>query len=103
MKRRENEIDEIVDRHLGLCNSPPSDEMEHAEERILRRLRSESVGTPKELSAESHSVRTRWTWRRFAVLAAAAVLVLVVFGLTSTMRNFAREIDAHAVVESADG
>jgi len=103
MKPRERNAEEIVDRHLALFDSPPVQEMQQAEERILRRLRSESVGLAEQSPAKSNSVRAGGRWRGRAALAAAAAVAFVVFLQMPGIRHFSRGIDAYALVESADG
>ena len=96
MKRREKNIEEFLLRHLGLFKTPPEDEMNLAESRIVNRLRS----APRTETRISESGSTVRFWRLkpvTVVLGAAAIVVLAVF------LQKPRAIDAYAVVESADG
>ena len=73
MNRRETHINEIIEQGLGQFKTPPSEEMDCARQRILRRLRSEPT------TVEVNAVRSVLKWPRFAAIAAAAAIVLVVF------------------------
>jgi uncharacterized protein (TIGR03435 family) len=104
MTHRENNDRDFVERLLGLFNSPPSEEMEQARQRILRRLRSESVHPIQEsLTVESKTLPSKWRWQAVALTVAAAAVVLGLFVGIPAIRNSNRAIDVHAVVESADG
>jgi uncharacterized protein (TIGR03435 family) len=103
MTQREKNDRDIVEQHLGLFNSPPVEEMQLAEQRILRRLRSESGGSVERFAAPVDPTRRNWSWPLYAVCAAAAALLFGFWVRTPSVRNPGPGIDVHAVVESADG
>jgi uncharacterized protein (TIGR03435 family) len=76
MKHRDKNVEEFVLKHLGLHKAPPREEMDLAEVRIEKKLRTaSSVADDFEMVP-----RRRSTFNRFAVgFAAAAAVVLVVF------------------------
>jgi uncharacterized protein (TIGR03435 family) len=91
MKRHETNLDEMLDRHLGLFKS--SKQSDAARENALSRLQSQAAdaGAPESLRDATRTL-PRWPY----LLAVAAVLVL---GVLSIIRSG----EAHAVVQSADG
>ena len=93
-EKREGNVEEFVLRHMGLFKAP-QEEMDLAEKRIQERLRS--APATAEFVNESTSVARRWKLPVLVFGTAAAVVVLMVF-LQMTL-----QIDAHAIVESADG
>ncbi len=106
MRIRKNDkknIAEILDRHLSLFNSPPPEEMERAEQRILHRLQQESLRQAEESTTVAGSARRPWRWGHLAAIGVAAALVLTVFMQMPSLRNLKQEIEVHAVVEAADG
>jgi uncharacterized protein (TIGR03435 family) len=100
MKPREKNEQGPLERHLGLFNTPPLQEMEEAKGRILRRLRSEPVRPAEDLQFEPDPVRPT---RRWQVVAAVATVAAVVVGFLMRMPAERFAIDMRARVESADG
>jgi uncharacterized protein (TIGR03435 family) len=93
MKRNEKNLDEVLDRHLGLFKA--SKQADAEKETALNRLQSHTADAIGELSSVAP---TRGLWPY--MLAAAAVLVAGVLTI-GTLRS--PRIDAHAIVQSADG
>src|SRR5262249_20735593 len=100
MKPREKNEQNMLERHLGLFNTPPSQEMEEAEDRILRRLRSQPIRPAEELQSEPDPVLPTRKWQVMAALGVAAAIV-VGFLVRIPAGRFG--IDIPARVESADG
>src|SRR5262245_28744946 len=101
MKRRDTDIDEIVDTHLGLFRTPPSGEMARAEERALRQLRSRANSVMGASSGESIARPTRWRWPLATVAAAGAIAFVV--AVRPALLRLMTGVETQAVVESADG
>jgi uncharacterized protein (TIGR03435 family) len=104
-KKNKRNIGDVVDRHLGLFNSAPAQEMNEAEERIFRRLH-EATDTADSSPAITFVHRSpKWRrWRTGLLLAGAAMIIfLVIFVRTPLVRSLKPGSDAHAAVESADG
>jgi uncharacterized protein (TIGR03435 family) len=98
MKRREEEVDQSVERHLKLFSAPPVQVIDDAKERTRLRLSMQPVGEANELPAEYGGRHSPWRWSRWRLGlagAVAAVALAVVF--------MPRGIDAGAIVEAADG
>jgi uncharacterized protein (TIGR03435 family) len=96
MKRSEKVVvDQSVDQHLSLFNSPPSAEIAGAKERALIQLRLESPAALEGPLGELPAVRPSVRWRFGLVGAAAVVAVFLSFALMPV-----RKIDARAVVET---
>ena len=96
MKGHEKNVEEFVLRHLGLFKTPPQREMDLAETRIENRLRTASMAQRANESGSDHG-RRRLN-RLVLVFGAAAVAIALALFL-----QMPRGIDAHVVVESADG
>src|SRR6185295_1478681 len=97
MKRPDKNVEGFVLRHLDLFKfkMPTQREMDHAEARILRQLRS----APKAALLENNSAQDIWRLNRLALVscvAAVAVALVLLLGIP-------RGHDASFVVESADG
>ena len=84
MKRRKEEIDKIVDVHLGLFELPPAEDMARCRERTLERLRSGAVVTAKQRVEESGS---RYSGRKWQLLVAAASVLLAALVATTLVRQ----------------
>jgi len=93
MKRNEKNLDDLLDRHLGLFK--PSKQADASKETALNRLRSHTAEAVDERSSAAPN-RGLWPY----MLAAAAILVAAVLTFVA-MRS--SRIDAHAIVQSADG
>lgn len=85
MKRREEEANQSVERHLKLFSAPPVQEIDNAKERTRRRLSIQSVGEANELPVEFGTLRSAWRWRLGLAGAAAAVVLAVI--LTSIVHR----------------
>jgi uncharacterized protein (TIGR03435 family) len=99
MKPHQNENPDIVETHLGLFRSPSDEAMSQAQERALRRLRSEPrpASAPVQLSRGLH---LNW---RFAIVGAVAAVVFVAVTQAPSVRTLMTKTDTAAVVEVADG
>ena len=98
---------DIVDSHLGLFRSPPEEQMSQAEERALRRLRSEprhdaAQSSHRYHSGRAHGSRAHRNWA-FALASAAALVLFVVLASWPSIRALLTSTDTAAVVEVADG
>src|SRR5262245_21868315 len=94
MNRRKEDIEKIVDEHLGLFDSPSFEDVAGSRERTLDRLRVvAAASSPKQANSNSRHADRRW---RISV-AAAAILLAVVVG-----RAWLRT-PTFAVVEGLDG
>jgi uncharacterized protein (TIGR03435 family) len=100
---------DIVDSHLGLFGSPPEEQISQAEERALRRLRSEPGhdAAPTPALHRLHGARTQGStvhpnWA-IAFASAAALVLFVTLASWSPIRTMLTKTDTAAVVEVADG
>ena len=75
MNRQKKETDRIVENHLGLFDSPPSDDIAASRDRTLARLRSAAAGPTRNSSL---AYTSRHSIGRFKLIAVAAVLVLAI-------------------------
>jgi uncharacterized protein (TIGR03435 family) len=77
MNRRKEDIEKIVDAHLGLFDSPSAEDVAGSRERTLERLRARAAeGSPNRANLGF----SRVDWKRWlSPLAAAAVVAFVVF------------------------
>jgi uncharacterized protein (TIGR03435 family) len=80
MNRRKEDIEKIVDAHLGLFDSPSAEDVAGSRERTLERLRARAAeGSPNGANIR-FSRFSRVDWKRWlSPLAAAAVVAFVVF------------------------
>jgi uncharacterized protein (TIGR03435 family) len=95
MNRRKEDIDKIVDAHLGLFDSPSSQDVAGSRERTFERLRERAAQGTRTAVVQS----TGWKWRLSAVAAAAAAIVVIAV-LTQWQAN---RNAAYAVVDAAGG
>ncbi|HET9218165.1 MAG TPA: TIGR03435 family protein [Terriglobia bacterium] len=97
MKRRKDNTDEFLLRHLGLFKTAPQQEMDLAEARIERRLRTVPA-LADDTATDTTSQRRQWRMKpvALAIGTIAAMILLVVSQLPET-------IDAAVVLASADG
>src|SRR5262245_23234422 len=96
MNHRKEDLDKIVDKHLGLFGSPPPQDVAGSRERILDRLRSRAANGTR--PAVVHS--TNWKWRLSAAAAAAAATLVLFAVLTQWHAN---RNAVYAVVDDAGG
>ncbi|HZI50233.1 MAG TPA: FecR domain-containing protein, partial [Terriglobia bacterium] len=98
MKRRKDNVDEFLLRHLGLFKTPPKQEMDAAEARIEKGLRTAPA------AAEFRTVDLASARRGGKVLRLAFALATVAAAIALVLVwKVPREVDAHVVLASPDG
>jgi uncharacterized protein (TIGR03435 family) len=94
MKHKWNSND--VDRNLSFFKTPPQEEMDRSEARIMHQLRNQQ--SPLREVRKVEPARATPVFRRLLVMAAAAVIAFVVLMQTPARRYFGiGEVDAHAI------
>jgi len=93
MKQHKQSLQEFLDRSFARFRKLPPNHVELACDRVLDRLRKEMDRAPEALPSRVDFSQSHW--RLITIAAASAIVSLVIFMHTG--------IDAHAVVESADG
>jgi uncharacterized protein (TIGR03435 family) len=78
MNRDQKKIGNVLDKALGLYANPSAEEIESARERFLNRVQSENGHVPPKEFLVFEPVHRPASWRRVAVLAAAAVVVIAI-------------------------
>jgi uncharacterized protein (TIGR03435 family) len=92
MKRHEKKNGKVLDAALGLYANPSPEEIESAPERFLNRVQSENTNLPRTVFLIFEPVHRPASWRRVAVVAAAAVIALAIFASVRRRGPVAAEI-----------